>query len=234
MTDLRAALTMHPVFHVYLRMLHVIFTVTPTFCPRERESFAYERFIGPRQSPKSIIERACRTARNNASCNFCIPLIVPFLFACFSDGELMGLVTELKTGLVPDLKTGLMKGLSTELVSKLKTGLLVKMNTDLVELKKEQTMDLSVELGSEMSAEEELIIRVKGGYRCGKCDRIFQRKYSLARHLRYSCGKEPQFKCPYCNYRSNLRSNTYRHVRLNHKSRTVSAHDIVNNCIVQP
>ncbi|XP_032662663.1 longitudinals lacking protein, isoforms A/B/D/L-like isoform X3 [Odontomachus brunneus] len=120
-----------------------------------------------------------------------------------------------------------------ELATKPKTELPVKKEL-VTELKKEPKMEPNTVLRQGLSTEKELIIQVKGGYQCRKCDRIFQRKYSLARHLRYSCGKEPQFKCLYCKYRCNLRSNVYRHVRLNHKNRTVSVLDIVNNHIIKP
>lgn len=33
---------------------------------------------------------------------------------------------------------------------------------------------------------------------CDVCGRVYLHKRSLTRHLRYECGKAPQFSCPYC------------------------------------
>lgn len=69
---------------------------------------------------------------------------------------------------------------------------------------------------------------------CPKCNRIFEKKGSLSRHLLYACGKKPRFKCPYCRYCCNLRSNVYRHVRNTHKRNEVYTMDIVRNCVAKP
>nr|XP_024215963.1 zinc finger protein Xfin-like [Halyomorpha halys] len=42
--------------------------------------------------------------------------------------------------------------------------------------------------------------RVK--FACDSCSRSYMNKVSLSRHKRYECGKEPQFSCPYCPYKS--------------------------------
>ncbi|XP_076682776.1 longitudinals lacking protein, isoforms A/B/D/L-like [Andrena cerasifolii] len=69
---------------------------------------------------------------------------------------------------------------------------------------------------------------------CPTCNRTFKRKNSLNRHLLYSCGQNPRFKCPYCWYRCKLRSNVYRHVRTAHKKREVFAMDVVRHCVNKP
>lgn len=33
---------------------------------------------------------------------------------------------------------------------------------------------------------------------CPNCSRSYKRRDSVARHLKYECGKEPQFQCFYC------------------------------------
>ncbi|KAH0952313.1 hypothetical protein HN011_005727 [Eciton burchellii] len=38
-------------------------------------------------------------------------------------------------------------------------------------------------------------------YRCEKCGKGYQHRGTLLRHTRHECGKEPQFKCPYCAHR---------------------------------
>ncbi|KAL6263990.1 hypothetical protein P5V15_004071 [Pogonomyrmex californicus] len=50
------------------------------------------------------------------------------------------------------------------------------------------------------------LVSTKERHPCPKCSRIFEKKGSLSRHLLYACGKEPRFKCPYCQYCCNLRN----------------------------
>ncbi|KAL0132443.1 hypothetical protein PUN28_000288 [Cardiocondyla obscurior] len=48
----------------------------------------------------------------------------------------------------------------------------------------------------------------KKTYSCPKCNRIFEKKGSLSRHLLYVCGKKPRFQCPYCGFCCNLLTST--------------------------
>ncbi|KYB28855.1 Longitudinals lacking protein, isoforms N/O/W/X/Y-like Protein [Tribolium castaneum] len=43
---------------------------------------------------------------------------------------------------------------------------------------------------------------IRSGFVCGKCGRVYRRRRSLQRHLRYECQKEPTFLCPYCPYKA--------------------------------
>lgn len=36
------------------------------------------------------------------------------------------------------------------------------------------------------------------GFCCPQCGKVYRWKKSLNLHLKYECGKEPQFQCPYC------------------------------------
>ena len=66
------------------------------------------------------------------------------------------------------------------------------------------------------SNDEYLLHQVKfvdGKFLCPKCPSKFSHRNSLNRHFRYECGKEPSFKCPYCNYAGKRAANIYRHVR---------------------
>nr|CAH7735831.1 unnamed protein product [Callosobruchus chinensis] len=57
-------------------------------------------------------------------------------------------------------------------------------------------------------------------HRCPNCDRTYKWKKGLSQHLRYECGKEPQFACPYapvCRYRTKVKSNIKYHVKNIHK-----------------
>ncbi|XP_066991958.1 longitudinals lacking protein, isoforms H/M/V isoform X14 [Anabrus simplex] len=55
-------------------------------------------------------------------------------------------------------------------------------------------------------------------FSCLQCTRIYKNKVSLRNHLRYECGKEPAFKCPYCCYCSKLKGNLVKHLRRLHKN----------------
>ncbi|XP_053973120.1 zinc finger protein 358-like [Hylaeus anthracinus] len=47
--------------------------------------------------------------------------------------------------------------------------------------------------------------RVDFPYRCETCGKGYQHRATLVRHTRHECGKEPQFKCPYCAHRTKQR-----------------------------
>ncbi|XP_066991951.1 longitudinals lacking protein, isoforms H/M/V isoform X6 [Anabrus simplex] len=55
---------------------------------------------------------------------------------------------------------------------------------------------------------------VQGGLsiNCPKCGKVYSRKYTLQRHLRFECGKEPQFQCTRCFRRFKHKSHLMRHV----------------------
>ncbi|KAK0096628.1 hypothetical protein PV326_004922 [Microctonus aethiopoides] len=61
-----------------------------------------------------------------------------------------------------------------------------------------------------------------GGFECQRCGRVYSHTNNLSRHIKYECGKEPRFKCPYCDLRSKQRPNTYRHIRECHPGQKVS------------
>lgn len=71
-------------------------------------------------------------------------------------------------------------------------------------------------------------------YPCPTCSRVFERRTSLNRHLSYACGQHPRFKCLYCRYQCNFRSNVYSHVRVCHKGREVVALDVMSCCVKKP
>jgi len=53
-------------------------------------------------------------------------------------------------------------------------------------------------------------------YSCNRCQRIYTKKHSVLRHLRYECGVEPQFQCSICPQRFKHRSDQQRHERKIH------------------
>ncbi|XP_077258206.1 uncharacterized protein LOC143895167 isoform X14 [Temnothorax americanus] len=63
-------------------------------------------------------------------------------------------------------------------------------------------------------------------YRCERCGKGYQHRGTLLRHTRHECGKEPQFKCPYCAHRTKQRGNLYQHIRTNHPGKNVFSSSI--------
>ena len=56
------------------------------------------------------------------------------------------------------------------------------------------------------------------GFTCPKCQRVYQMKYSLKRHMEYSCGVGPRFLCRLCPYRAFCRISLVRHLREKHET----------------
>ncbi|KAF6202957.1 hypothetical protein GE061_003365 [Apolygus lucorum] len=56
-------------------------------------------------------------------------------------------------------------------------------------------------------------------YPCDQCGRSYKHKSHLNSHIRYECGKEPQFACDFCPYKSkqksHLKQHMFRHITLN-------------------
>ncbi|XP_046396284.1 zinc finger protein 467-like [Ischnura elegans] len=53
-------------------------------------------------------------------------------------------------------------------------------------------------------------------FACPRCEKKYQLRSSLNRHLRWECGKEPRFQCVLCSYRSKHKSHVVRHVKFAH------------------
>lgn len=52
---------------------------------------------------------------------------------------------------------------------------------------------------------------------CPDCGRAYKLKSSLRNHQKWECGKEPQFKCPYCSYKAKQKMHITRHIERMHK-----------------
>ncbi|KAI4482164.1 hypothetical protein M0802_013776 [Mischocyttarus mexicanus] len=70
---------------------------------------------------------------------------------------------------------------------------------------------------------------IRKKFPCPNCPSAFGQKASLTRHLRYECGQEPRFQCPYCHHRSKKTSDVYSHIRRKHTEFKVFAIDIHND-----
>ncbi|KAL6434184.1 hypothetical protein ACFW04_005946 [Cataglyphis niger] len=58
-------------------------------------------------------------------------------------------------------------------------------------------------------------------YHCPRCNAGYTYKKTLKTHMKYDCGKEPRFKCPYCSKRDKCSSNIYKHIRMRHDGKPV-------------
>lgn len=58
-----------------------------------------------------------------------------------------------------------------------------------------------------------------GGFACPDCGRMYKLKSSLRNHQKWECGKEPQFRCPYCVYRAKQKMHIGRHMERMHKEK---------------
>lgn len=52
---------------------------------------------------------------------------------------------------------------------------------------------------------------------CDTCGNVYSYKTSLARHVRFECGKAPQFKCPFCEHRTKHKSSLTTHIDCKHR-----------------
>lgn len=53
------------------------------------------------------------------------------------------------------------------------------------------------------------------------CKSVFKEKRHLGTHINYHCGKPPRFQCPYCDYRSHLKTNVKIHEQKRHPGQEV-------------
>lgn len=54
-------------------------------------------------------------------------------------------------------------------------------------------------------------------FACTKCDKIYNARRNLVRHINYECGKEPKYRCMFCDYRNYRRNEIINHVKKKHK-----------------
>ena len=55
-----------------------------------------------------------------------------------------------------------------------------------------------------------------GLFPCTMCGKVYRWHRNLQSHIRQECGKEPGFLCPYCPYRSKIKSNLKKHIQFKH------------------
>ncbi|KAH0808002.1 hypothetical protein GEV33_014789 [Tenebrio molitor] len=57
----------------------------------------------------------------------------------------------------------------------------------------------------------------KRPYKCPSCDNCYKYKRSLDKHVKWICGKEPQFRCDYCDRPFKQKYHCKSHMRMVHK-----------------
>ncbi|XP_076395649.1 uncharacterized protein LOC100880436 isoform X19 [Megachile rotundata] len=86
--------------------------------------------------------------------------------------------------------------------------------------------------GSEVTWKPEMKARKTriGVYVCPNpnCAKSFNWKGNLNRHLRYECGLQPRFKCPYCEYRCKVKGDVSKHITRRHHGSVVYVVDLCN------
>ena len=60
------------------------------------------------------------------------------------------------------------------------------------------------------------VSKVAGCFPCEQCGKVYRYKSNLAKHLRFECGKEPMFACPYCPHKAKAKWNLGKHILTRH------------------
>ena len=65
------------------------------------------------------------------------------------------------------------------------------------------------------------VFRNSKKYQCPDCGRRYTHFGSLNQHKKFECGKEPQFKCPYCMYCAKRKCNLNAHTAIKHADKLI-------------
>lgn len=67
-----------------------------------------------------------------------------------------------------------------------------------------------------LSWDSQLKSPMKSKLSCHMCTRSYSSKFTLWRHLKYECGKEPKFSCMFCPKKAYYRTEISRHMKKKH------------------
>lgn len=54
-------------------------------------------------------------------------------------------------------------------------------------------------------------------FACTKCNKIYNARRNLVRHMNSECGKEPKYTCIFCDYKNYRRNEIINHIKKKHK-----------------
>ena len=57
-------------------------------------------------------------------------------------------------------------------------------------------------------------------HQCQNCLKFYKNKGTLQRHIKFECGKAPQFQCPLCPQQTKHKCNLMRHIKRYHQPNT--------------
>ena len=75
---------------------------------------------------------------------------------------------------------------------------------------------------------------VPKNYVCVQCNKSYTSDGNLSRHLKFECGLEPRYKCPYCGKLSKLTTNVWKHITGIHPDNKLYCIDVSNGAVVKP
>jgi len=55
-------------------------------------------------------------------------------------------------------------------------------------------------------------------FMCPRCNNVYNWRSNLRRHIRLECGKDPQFHCRICPYKTKQKGHLARHVAARHRN----------------
>lgn len=68
----------------------------------------------------------------------------------------------------------------------------------------------------------EMTTTENGGFCCPRCQKVYRWKQSLNLHLKYECGTEPKFQCPYCVFKTKRKWSLKQHILGKHQQNPVA------------
>ncbi|KAM3957741.1 uncharacterized protein ACR2FA_008254 isoform 2-T2 [Aphomia sociella] len=91
----------------------------------------------------------------------------------------------------------------------------VKTSTDLLEPRQESRYNIfpRADRNSQLPCAQ---YKTERGYKCPNCQRCYNARKNLVRHVTLECGREPQYKCPHCSYSKHRRNELKKHIEKKH------------------
>ncbi|XP_053606425.1 longitudinals lacking protein, isoforms A/B/D/L-like isoform X2 [Plodia interpunctella] len=68
--------------------------------------------------------------------------------------------------------------------------------------------------------------KTEKGFKCPNCQRLYNARKNLVRHVTLECGRDPKYKCPFCSYSKHRRNELTRHIQKKHPKHASQIADI--------